>query len=359
MATTEFLTGNALTNHRWTTSLSVEAAVSQFLRKFMGSGFNKAIRVLKDLKKNAGDKITYGLRMKLSGDGVEGDLQIEGTAAEEALSFYSDNVFIDQRRKGTKSKGKMSEQRVPYNILKNGKDALAIWFGEDFDQQLYMYLSGNRGVVTSGWHVPIGWTGRASNTIAAPDSAHQIFAGDATSQGALDEADTMSLEVVEKCISQAETTDPMIQPFLDQGESKHILLMHTWDQHNLRTNTSTGDWQDLNKNARERSSKNPIWQNALGEYAGVIMHKHRNVIRPTTTVSRSLFLGAQAAVVAWGGSQISDNMRNRFNLHTETDDRGNQVVVTGGSIFGISETTFNAKRFGMIAVDSYCTDPNA
>jgi len=359
MGATEFLTGNALTNHRWTTSLAVEAAVNQFLRKFMGSDFNKMIRILKDLNKNAGDKITYGLRMKLTGDGVEGDNQLEGTAAEEALSFYSDNVFISQRRKGTKSKGQMSEQRIPYNILKEGKEALAIWFGEDYDQQLFMYLAGNRGVVTSGWHFPIGWTGRASNTIAAPDTAHQIYAGDAKAQADLDEADVMSLQVVEKCISQAETTDPMIQPFMDEGELKFILLMHTWDQHNLRISSSSGDWQDLTKNARERTSKNPIWLNSLGEYAGVIMHKHRNVIRPTSTVSRSLFLGAQAAVIAWGGSQISENSRNRFSMHVETDDRGNQVAVSAASIYGISETTFNSKRFGMIAVDSYCTDPNS
>ena len=63
-----------------------------------------------ELNKAAGEKITFGLRMKLAEAGIEGDNVIEGHATgEEALSFYSDAIFIDQLRKSTKSNGKMSE----------------------------------------------------------------------------------------------------------------------------------------------------------------------------------------------------------------------------------------------------------
>jgi len=111
MASTEFALGNALAVQRWSTSLAVEAEKYQYFRKFMGTGDDAIIKVKTELSKQAGDKITVALRMKLSGDGIEGDNAIEGTSAEEALSFYSDSLFIDLRRKGTKSKGKMSEQR--------------------------------------------------------------------------------------------------------------------------------------------------------------------------------------------------------------------------------------------------------
>lgn len=331
----------------------------------MGTGYTALIRVLRDLSKNAGDKITYGLRMKLAGDGIEGDNQIKGTSAEEALTFYSDYLYIDQRRKGTKSKGKMSEQRVAYNIRREGRDALAIWWAEDYDEMTMMYLAGARGVDTS-FHVATTWTSRANNTLTAPDSDHQLYGGDATSKASVDSADIMSLEVVEKCISQAETLDPMIQPFPVGGERKFVLLMHTWQQHQLRTNTSTGDWQDIVKNAQPRGDKNPLFQNALGQYAGVILHKHRNVIRfsdygagSNLPAARALFLGAQSGTIAWGGTVLEGGKRERFGWHEETDDRGNQLVITGGSIYGCKETTFNSKRFGMFAVDTYCKDPNS
>uniref|UniRef100_A0A6M3IF19 Putative major capsid protein n=1 Tax=viral metagenome TaxID=1070528 RepID=A0A6M3IF19_9ZZZZ len=364
MGFTEFTTADALTQHKWSNSLAVEAAIAQYFGKFMGEGFNSMIRVLKDLTKNAGDKITYGLRMKLAGDGVEGDYQIEGTTAEEKLTFYSDYIFIDQRRKGTKSKGKMSEQRVAYNIRKEGHDALSTWWGEDYDQQIMIYAAGVRGINT--FHVSTSWTGRAANTLTDVDTSHLIFAGDATGTDEIDEADLPSLEVVEKCISKAETTDPMMQPFMIGGESKFVLLMHTWQQHALRTNTSTGDWQDITKLSSQGKRNETIYQNALGEYAGVIMHKHRNVIRfndygedGAQPAARMLFLGAQAITMAWGGTVLKGGGRERFGWNEETDDRGNQLVITSGSIFGTKATIFNSLRFGMIACDTYCKDPNA
>ena len=129
MGATDFALNDALAVQRWSTSLAVEAAVKQYFNKFMGTGEDALIKVQKELNKGAGEKVTVALCMKLSGDGVEGDNTIEGTSAEEGLEFFNDYLFIDQRRKGTKSKGKMSEQRVPYNLRKKGHDALTTWWG--------------------------------------------------------------------------------------------------------------------------------------------------------------------------------------------------------------------------------------
>jgi len=107
-----------------------------------------------------------------------------------------------------------------------------------------------------------------------------------------------------------------------------------------------------------------IFKNSLGEYNGVILHKHRNVIRFDSTTSspwatyaaRALFLGSQAAVIAWGGGQKGIG---RYSWNEDKDDRGNALAITAGSIYGVKKTQFNGKDFGVVAVDTYCKDPNA
>jgi N4-gp56 family major capsid protein len=359
MAMTEFALNDALAVQRWSTDLAREAEVKQYFRKFMG-GDMAVIKVMKDLNKKAGEKITYGLRMKLDGDGIEGDNVIEGTSAEAALDFYSDYLFVDQRRKGTKSKGRMTEQRVPYKMRKEGRDALAIWFAEDYDQQLMMYLAGARGV-NADFHTDSSYTGRANNSFTSPDSDHIIYGGNATSSATIDENDKMHLKIVERLVAKLETSDPMIQPIKIDGENKHILLMHTFQAYDLRTSISEGDWLDIQKAAGARGGKNLVYQNALGEYADMILHKHRYVIRFDTygstgalTAGRALCLGSQAGVIAWGG----DGAPGRYTWNEETDDRGNALAITAGTIYGCKECTFNSKRFGMVAVDTYLDDPN-
>ena len=362
MGMTEFALGADLARQRWSTDLAYEAEVKQYFRKFMGKGHESMIMVKTELNKKAGEKITFGLRMKLSDDGIEGDNVIEGTSAEEALVFHSDSLFIDQRRKGTKSKGKMTEQRVPYNLRKEGRDALSTWFAEDYDQQIMMYMAGARGI-DSSYHVGLGWTSRASNSFNSPDSDHHLYAGNASSLATIDSADKMNLTTVEKCVAQAETVDPMIQPFRINGENKFVLLMHTFQAYDLRTSISQNDWVDIQKYAGARGKKNLVYSNALGEYADVILHKHRNVVRfdSTTgcasgvTAARALFLGAQAAVIAWGGSSGA----GRYSWNEETDDRGNALVITAGAIYGVTKCVFNSKDFGLFAVDAYNKDPNA
>lgn len=361
MAATEFALNDPLAVQRWSNSLAKEAEVKQYFRKFMGKGDDALIKVKTELNKQAGEKIIFALRMKLGGDGAEGDSQIEGTSAEEALEFFNDSVFISQRRKGTKSKGKMSEQRVPYNMRFEGRNALSTWWAEDYDQQLMMYLAGARGVDTS-FHVGLSWAGRANNSLRAPDASHQLYGGDATGKADLDSSDVMALPLVEKLIAKAETLDPMIQPFRVQGENKFVYLMHTFQAYALRTSTSANDWLDIQKNAGLRGDGNHLYHNALGEFADVILHKHRNVIRfddygggGNVDAARALFLGAQAGVIAWGGGGAF----GRYSWNEETDDRGNALVITAGAMYGCSKTRFNSLDFGVIAVDTYVADPNA
>jgi N4-gp56 family major capsid protein len=375
MAETGFDRADALVPQRWEEALTYEAEVGAYWNKFEGTSRESLVVVKDELSKNAGEKVTFGMRAKLSGDGKEGDDTIEGTAAEEAVDFFDESLEIDQRRKGTLSKGKMSDQRVTYNLQSECHDALKIWFIEDRDQIYFCYASGARGI-NADFHTATSWTGRANNTLRAPNAANIIYGGNATAKGDLDSSDVMSLTLVERLVAKAETQDPMIQPFLINGEKKYVLLMHTWQKYQLRTSTTENDWLKL-VSATQRGEGARIYKNSLGEYADVVMHSHRSVIRfedygsgADLNAARALFLGAQALCCAYGRNvdnqndakgmrDYSDLENRRFWWNQETADRGNKLAVTGGIITGVQKTRFNSKDFGTIAVDTYCADPNA
>jgi len=144
--------------------------------------------------------------------------------------------------------------------------------------------------------------------------------------------------------------------------------MHTWQAFQMRTSTSENDWLAIQK-AAQRGDGARFYKNSLGEYSDVVLHKHRSVIRfddygaaGTLPAARALFLGAQAGICAYGrgfdgGGGDMKNMRYSWN--EEKADRGNKLAITAGLIFGIKKARYNSKDFGVIAVDTYCADPNA
>lgn len=94
----------------------------------MGPTSASIIQVRDETSKSAGDKITYGLRMQLSGNGVIGDGTLEGS--EEALTTFSDAVIVNQLRHAVRSAGRMTQQRVPFVIRDEALSGLRDWLTE-------------------------------------------------------------------------------------------------------------------------------------------------------------------------------------------------------------------------------------
>lgn len=128
MATTAYGTNHGLAVKLWSRKLFREALKQCFMSRYLGEGSDSMIQVLNDTKKGAGDRITVGLRMQLSGPGVQGDATLEGN--EEALTTYSDAVTIDQLRHAVRSSGKMSEQRIPFSVREEARMGLQDWWSD-------------------------------------------------------------------------------------------------------------------------------------------------------------------------------------------------------------------------------------
>jgi N4-gp56 family major capsid protein len=344
---------------------------SYFTKKFMGVGESSdtPLQILPHLENDAGDKISYDLSMQLKSRPVLGDAVLRGK--EEDLKFYTDSLYIDQLRHGVNTGGKMSRKRTLHNMRNVARSREGDYWARLMDETMFMYLAGARGV-NADFIEPTSFTGYAGNAFVAPDTQHLLYGGDATSKATVDSADKLTLALIDRAIARAETMGggtsgiPSIQPCEIDGEPHFVMVMHPWQEYDLRTSTSTGQWLDIQKAAAGAEGKaNPIFKGGLGMYNNVVLHKHKGVIRfsdygagSNVAAARALLLGRQAGVVAFG----SPGTGLRFDWHEEMEDRANQLVITTASIFGVKKTAFTidgtSRDFGVMACDTACADPS-
>jgi N4-gp56 family major capsid protein len=353
---------------KYSAFLAVDVARdSYFSRKFMGSeGSSMPIQVVKDLESTAGDKVSFDLSMQLSMQPVEGDTPLTGK--EEDLKFYSDDILINQMRGGVNTGGRMTQKRTIHQLREIARVRQSEWWSRVFDELFFMYLSGLRGV-NADYIFATNYTGFAGNAFNAPDSEHHLMPGIKTNL-TIDANDKMTLGLIDKAVAMASMMGggsagtPKIQPIMINGERHFVCVMNPWQAYDLRQSSGGGGWLDIQKAAAAAEGrKNPIFQGGLGMYNNVVLHEHQAVIRfhagaanpQTVDCARALFMGVQAAVIAFG----SKGNGLRFGWYEEERDNGNQVVISTHSIFGISKVQFNAKDFGIMAIDTAAAQPVA
>lgn len=371
MARTIIGAGDPKAIKKYSAFLAVDVGrTSYFNKKFMGVGEDAQtpLQTLPHLESDSGDTVSYDLVMQLKMKPVSGDNILRGK--EEDLKFYTDSLLIDQQRGGVNTGGKMSRKRTIHDLRKIARVRQSEWWSRLFDETIFCYLSGARGV-NADYIEETGFTGYAGNAFVAPDALHLMYGGDATAKANVDATDKMSLALIDRAVTKAETLGggssgvPSIQPVMIDGEEHYVLVMSPFQAYDLRTNSSTGQWLDIQKAAAAaQGANNPMFKGGLGMYNDVILHKHKGVIKfsdygagSNVAAARALFLGRQAGVVAFG----SPGTGLRFDWNEEVEDRGNQVVITTSSIFGVKKSAFTiegtSRDFGVVALDTAAADP--
>jgi len=351
---------------RWAGLLAYDQSQkSYFNQRFMARGAEAEvpIQILTDLESDAGEMISYDLLAELKMAPVEGEDILEGK--EEGQKFYTDVIYIDQARCGVNTGGRMTRKRTLHDLREKAKRQQSSWWARLMDELCFVYLSGARGV-NANFILPTAYTGRANNSFVSPDSNHNIFGGVATAFNNIATTDKFDLRLVDRAKTKADsqgggaTNIPVLQPCKMDGNETFVCVMHTFQEDDLRSNTSTGQWIDIQKAAAAAQGQaNPIFRGSLGMYRGVILHSHRNVINfanagsgANVQAARALFMGSQAAVVAFG----SPGTNLRYDWHEETRDNGDKVVITTSSVFGIKKVTFSTdagpQDFGVFSLDT-------
>lgn len=350
MADTNYGVNDALAVKLWSKRLIREALKATFVNQFMGESQDELIQVKTETSKGAGDKVTFGLRMQLTGDGVQGDGTLEGN--EEALVTYSDSITINQLRHAVRSAGKMSEQRVPFSVREEAMSGLRDWWAGRLDTWFANQVTGYTPTVDTRY------TGNVATI--APTTAQLLIQGQ-TAESSLSTGDTATLTLIDRAVTTAKTLTPVIRPLKVNGKPMYVAFLHPYQVRSIRTSTTTGQWLDIQKAAMTGGDVdgNPIFTGALGVYNNTILHEWTrlpaavNAGAAMANTRRGVFCGAQAAVFAMGEGTNSDSP----NWYEQLFDYGNKLGVAGGMIAALKKTVFNSADFGTIVISSYAAAP--
>ncbi len=240
---------------------------------------------------------------------------------------------------------------------KDGR-VLAKHVEQNRDTAFFNQLAGNTNISDTRY------TG--NNATVAPASNHWMLATASDAEGSLSASSIFSLTLIDKAVVKAKMLNPNIRPLRVRGEDKYVCFIHPYQHYQLRTNTSTGQYLDIQKAAIQggQISKNPIYTGAIAEYNGVIMHEstrvpwgtaaentaHPNCAIGTASVARAIFCGAQAGVLCTGKNTSS---KLEATWKEKLFDYDNQLGVSGGLIYGLKKSIFNSTDFSTIVISSY------
>lgn len=350
MATGATVSSSSLRPEIWQREVYAAAAKEMYFSRFIDWANVKTlgmrtetspdgiIQVITDLSKDRGSKVHFGYGDKLSGNGVTGDNELEGN--EEKITYYEDQVLIDQLRNAVRLQGNMDEKISAVNMRKDAKNKLAMWLAETMQKVVFIHLCGDNAGAGSGNSGLYTF----ANTPTAPAATRNVWAGGVSADGNVTSAMKMDTKVISKAKQTAILASPKVRPIKVDGKSMYVMIMHPYQTADLRVDPV---WNQAQRDAWWRGSENPIFSGALGVYDGVVIHEHEDIWLDedggsgSCSIARAVLCGAQAAVVAIGdgpGAQWSE----------KTFDYGNRYGIAVGRIFGVVTPIFNSKQYGVI-----------
>lgn len=185
-----------------------------------------------------------------------------------------------------------------------------------------------------------------------------MFAGSATAESNLSQnaSQTFSLAQIDAAVLKARTITPVLRPLSgtqEAGKARYVLFITPEMHYDLRRNTATLEWADIQKFAQSRGDGNPIFDGAAGMYNGVVIHESFYLPRITTgsganTGGRAVLCGAQAAVMAFG----KEDGKNSMNWVEKMFDYENQLGVKAGFIGGLKKCVYNSTDFGCLVLSA-------
>lgn len=357
MAVTNWAVNHPLARKHWASELMKEALQQTMALKFMGSDSNAILHVKPETEKDSGDKVTFGLRTQLLGDGVADDGTIEGN--EEALTYYSDSVLLGGISHAVRVSNFLGNQRVPFEVRNDAKTALADWVADRIDEAVFNQLA--------GYTVQSDTRRTGSNAAVAPANSliwDDSAAATHTAESSLSESDVFTLAHIDYAIEKAKTMgrdgsgQVPIRPIRYKGEDLYVCFIHPYQRTSLQRKVGSNTFYDLQRALLEGgqgAKQNALFQGAEIMYNNTIVHVSSRVPNAVsgssalTRTRRAIFCGAQAAAMCFGKGYAGA----KANWVEESFDYNRQLGVSAQLQWGVKKTQFNSKDFGVITIPTF------
>ena len=334
---TQFATNDALTRKKWAKDLFAIILPAVEYSYLVGKDSNSIVQMRTELGKGEGDKITFGIRLPLTGAGVVGRDTVEGN--EEKLIFKDFDMTIEELNHAVDTGGRMEEQRIPWDLMKEGKDALQDWWSDKISDMLIAHLCGDTSFKIAGKTFAQDPTAPSTNKVLKVND---------TAEASITSADVLDLHFLDRMKQLAElpTGGYKVRPLKKGGKNYFRVILHNYVYDALRQNMNVGQFGDLQKAAGKLQ-----FANVEFEYNGLLVSKSERISSPYSNVYRNILLGAQAATVAWGGAGESKGTVMSFVPYEK--DAKRYVMIRGGGMPGIKKVVFNSEDYGVITGSSY------
>lgn len=372
MAATQFGINHPMSQSVWAKRLTYEALHAAKAGMFVGKSSDSLIEEKDELTKDAGSEVKMFMRSQLQGEGKIDNETLSGN--EEALAYRYDKLVINQLRHGVSIKGRVDLQRVSPKMRDEALSGLRDWWADRLDTCYFNQLAGNTFAETT---YGLKYTGL--NSVSAP--TRQLFANSKTSESGggspLAAGDKFTLDLITKARIAMKTGRYPVRPLKVGGMETYILFLHPYQVFDLKSNTATGQWQDIQKAAMNGGlvTKNPIFTGALGMYDGVLLHEADRIpwglevaagaqtvdgrfgsTLGVANIARAVMCGAQAA---WFATGRENGSSNRYRWTEESRDHDNELAVASALVFGIKKARFrnpddsDARDNGVLTISSY------
>ncbi len=329
MAYTEVLTGNGLTEEQWDNSIFEEYLGMLWWKNLMGTGSDAIIQVKDDLIKKPGDAVTLGIRGEMQGGKVTGNST--GIGNEGNVTFYNQRIVVDNVRHLIKFKDvPMTQKRVGFNVLTQGKEALMDKSQKDVDEQITNDLSDTSNGRVRGRYL---YGAADSNWNATHSTA--LTAVDDTS----DQLTTNMMRIGKRKalipVNATARIRPMKMKMGKAMEEWYVFVGHPYSLRDLFD--SDAAWKNAQLNIPPSTNRSsPIFTGSSfkGAYDGILIYEYEriNLVSSTIQCSHNFLLGAQAHGLVWG-------QRSKFG--EEFEDLKHNVIYETHEIRGSSKLYFN------------------
>jgi N4-gp56 family major capsid protein len=228
-----YSTSDVLTNKRWAKLMLSQFMQATWFLRMASKEDTSLINVLDDLNKHAGDAVTYGVSNLLSGAGVLDLATLTGN--EEAPTTYGDQLFVHELAHAILLVGPISNQRVLFDRRKIGRNRLADWYAARVDHGAANQLAGYTPQTDTRY------TGLQATTAAT----RQILPGSLTDAASITSGNTFMVDLLDKAVRNAKALTTGIRPLKVAGRDLYVAVLHPSQVTDMRTNTSTAQWFDI------------------------------------------------------------------------------------------------------------------